>query len=415
VAILLPDVSILNGIEEVTEVLANDRFGFTFNVTINDIDLNEIGYSSFIDSFSLEQTVNKIDLLKLRFINNDRIDDDLFAEGNKVSIHIGHDTTSVFDFGNFVVTKVNWNFGSNGDGVLLYCLGESVKLAYDQKRRSYEFLAHSDIVGQIALENKFKTDIDETIIIYESIIQANESNWSLVKRFADMNGYVFFVRNGILHFHKIRVSNSKNDHTNLLLDFSNPISNIIKSANIDVVWLGKNSAVTSTSIGQYTSVITTLSQTDQYDIDGVLNKNKSSDVRPSNEISKERKIFKLESGIDNSVSEIQKQLDSRKFFDNFVIKLRLVCDGVEDFVSGKLIEINGFDRFSGTYYISSVNHFSVGGLLGSVPKPYTTELVCWQKFSGSLANAQPETFEDNAIELQDVTNALDIQEDVIVR
>jgi uncharacterized protein len=81
-------------------------------------------------------------------------------------------------------------------------------LAYDLKKKYsagsiYNDKKYSDIVTEIATNNKLSGKVDDSSVIYENIIRfPGESDFAFLKRMSGEIGFESYVRENFLHFHK---------------------------------------------------------------------------------------------------------------------------------------------------------------------------------------------------------------------
>jgi len=96
---------------------------------------------------------------------------------------------------------------TGGEMLQVEALAESVQLHRETKSREFVGLSRSKVVEQIATEAGYVgafADIEDTEEIYEIITQNNETDAALLARLAAREGFLFYVDDTGLHWHRRR-------------------------------------------------------------------------------------------------------------------------------------------------------------------------------------------------------------------
>jgi len=128
------------------------------------------------------------------------LDDDLFREGNTVTIHMGYrdDLEEVFAG---EISGLEPEFHTTAATVLVVRGYDGRhRLMKQKKTRSYLRMKDSDIVTQIASETNLTPTVEDSGIAFDYVLQHNETDLEFLQRRAERIGYEVFVHGKALCF-----------------------------------------------------------------------------------------------------------------------------------------------------------------------------------------------------------------------
>ena len=180
-------------------------------------------------SFTYEDDEKKTDLVKLTIDNQDlTMFDSGLLEKDAVLVvswgYVGNLAPPREAVVQTVKGSLQLTVEAQDKGVLMHKVTRS--RVFDQKSRA-------DVAAQIAEEHGYGKDrrfIQDTEVIYESIVQAAQTDAQFLKKLADQEGFEFYVSNDGLHWHERRLNQ---EPARVLEYFLPPNVGDIISFNID--------------------------------------------------------------------------------------------------------------------------------------------------------------------------------------
>lgn len=385
----LPNISSLD-----KENQSISRRGFIFSFERNKVDFSNAGYNKLVKKILVREDDCGIDQLEVSLYNprNRLLLDRFFATKSIISVALGYSTTGMSFHGDYILHNPEYSI-SDASSVLIRGYSGLIKFATEEKRRSFSGLTHSDIVKKIALENGFVSlqlsEIEDTKIRYSQVTQANENDFVFIRRLASLNGYQFFIDNSnFIHFHPLRSS-----HLGIAIAYKKG-EGLIRKAKIRVISHGKHSDFISTSINPKTGEIIVSSG------ESVPNSStniSSNFVTPVSQISEKRLRFLVGVGHEKSFLELQQITNAAVSASSNIIEITCETIGLQEIYPRKLIAIDGLTRFSGVYYIKSVEHY------WDAQSGYTTVFKGYRTYTGLFLDSMP--LEENSPDVdRDVTS-----------
>lgn len=351
-----------------------DRTTPIFRVLADDEPFTETAHQELVSGIFVEENVEMIDLaiVELSNVPIDITNDRLFREGVKLSIFNGYVTTPVAFRGDFFMRRPRFQFFPSS--VKMTADGEEIKLARDERRRIFLGKTHSEIAQQIATENELEADVDTTTIQYPQISQMNESDLSLLKRLAKFNGFIVYVERGTLHFHALRTVDS-----GVEISLRPAGQGVVSHIEIEIQGEGRSIALQATQFDPLEGAV--ISATSQNLPDGVLDPAEAvQGLRRFSDLSAVRTVFLTQEGHLLTQEELQRQVDAFAESRKFVVRLRVESLGIETVRARELVTFEGLGRFSGKYFVKSVQHrigsFASGG--------YTMNIEAVRSSTGDL-------------------------------
>jgi uncharacterized protein len=274
---------------------------------------------------------------------------DIFAIGQEVSIQIAGDVQKPTLVGD--ITGLEPEFRSDGSASLtVWGFDRLHRLQRSQKTRSYTKLKDSQIAAQIAAEAGLIAQVEDSEVIHDYVLQANQTDLSFLQERAQLIHYEMFVEDKTLFFQPTHLNAASSPELMLgqdLLEFRPRLSSISQQTQVQVRgWnMQKKQPIVSDSnpgrdqvadkngvdvAKQFGTAMTTLSDRP------VLN---SSEAEQIADAQLERTMLGLIVG-------------------------EGVCRGNPNLGIGKMVQLQGLNKlFNGAYYITGVSHclsFEVG-------------------------------------------------------
>lgn len=238
----MADLSLANGSFDFSKLEERYKHFFApaLSISIDGTDITSLGI--VVDSVTYESNVEEADSFGFRVSNafdiisrdfkQDWIDSYLVKDAN-VEISMGYvDKFETMMSG--VVTQLEFNF-SEGDAATIYVKGmdRSFYMMSGNGVESWKNMKHSQIVSKIiGLYGLQEGEIEDTGDIIEKETQGRgESDFLLIKRLAEENGFEFFVIGKKVYF---RQSNDSTDASpNLTLTLGKGLLSFDATVNID--------------------------------------------------------------------------------------------------------------------------------------------------------------------------------------
>ena len=128
------------------------------------------------------------------------IDSAQFDLGKSVTISIKQEntTTQIFDG---EIVEVEPEFRQDGIRYIVRAFDKLHRLARGRKVRTFTQVSDSDLVSQIAGEEKMSANVTSTTQIYDVIMQHNQTNLEFLQQRAAAVGHLLYVSAGKLEFH----------------------------------------------------------------------------------------------------------------------------------------------------------------------------------------------------------------------
>lgn len=325
----------------------------TFRVRINGADLPS---QAAIDVISVEvhEDLNAASMFALRLINWDMFglrvtwaDHQLFSEGNKVEVQMGYvDNIETIITGE--ITGLEPEFSAE-EVPALTVRGYDLRhrLLRGRKTRTFVKVTDSDIITQIAGESDLTANSEDTGVIYDYVLQHNQSDLEFLQNRARRIGYEVFVEDNMLFWRPHRIM-MKEEVTLArdadLVEFYPRSSTLSQASSISVRgWnpKSKDKIVGEAKIGDEATTM------------------EGRTIGPA--IAEEAFGQAMTASIDRPVlSQAEADQMALGQFNEVAlayIKGQGMCNGRTDLKPGMLIRVEGVgERFGGIYYVTSTRH-----------------------------------------------------------
>ncbi len=327
----------------------------SFRTTPNFSILGLTASSGIVRSIYLEDSVG-IDLPVVKIVLNNfnnRLGDTILAkEQSSFQVSLGYDNPGQARHGTFIVQKPQFKYVAGGgpSTVEIVGYGEAVKLGATERREVYKKMMDSDIARMIAGRNGFAADVEATSPIYDQVIQANESDWKFLSRRALLYGYMLYVDNGTLHFHKVRpresgISVTGGDTPGALQSF------IVQSRTFL-----RGLQLTMTQIDPVTKDDISAQSTETPDaVQSRLDYKNWADLVSIQGIGQPKR-FIVGEGHKQTAPVLSNMINEMSKASRYVIAGSGLLHGIETLRANDFIEIGGVGRSSGKYYVTSATH-----------------------------------------------------------
>jgi len=156
-------------------------------------------------SIVVTKEVNRISTAQLTFVDGDPALEDFplsnaeeFLPGKAIEVHAGYHADEIIIFKGIIV-KSSIKAQKNRTSVFrVMCSDEAVKLTVGRKNKYFYDSKDSDIIQEIASEAGLQTEIDDTGISHQSMVQYYASDWDFIVSRADAMGMQVFTDDNIL-------------------------------------------------------------------------------------------------------------------------------------------------------------------------------------------------------------------------
>ncbi len=197
-------------------------------IEVDGVPFEALGLHGVLNSILLEQSNQIADMVEIKLTNfATRITSaELLGMKKDLDLWLGFRGGLEY-MGKFQMQKPRTIFPENGPAqVIIKGYGEVIKMAKDEKRRTFEKMKDSDIAKKIAGEYGFTTEIEDSGTKYDQVSQMGISDIVFLRERAKLYGYQCYVRYGVFHFHpaeyddsNIRVMHDSGDNRNEIQHF----------------------------------------------------------------------------------------------------------------------------------------------------------------------------------------------------
>lgn len=361
------------------------------------MDFDILGFtprSNIVQEVHLEGTVGfDIPMVRVTLNNLEKsISSTILAKEQSVfNVKFGYKNPGMENHGSFIVQRPKFKFMAKKSPLAVEILGygEAVKLGATERREVYKKQTDADIARKIADRNGMDADVGDTDPTHDQVIQANESDWKFLSRRAKLYGFMLYVENGVLHFHRVRPRESGIKLTYLDQGQGNLQDFVIHSRTFM-----RGLQLTMTQIDPITKEEFEVKSTE--DPDDVQN---ATEVQNWKDLVSMEGIGQPERFITNEGHEQQRPLIKDQMLrmsqaSRYVIAGAGTVIGLETLKANDLITVNGIGRSSGKYYVTRVSHHmnaGSGGLGGGYSVRFEVVRAGTGESVGGLSVVEPES------------------------
>jgi len=301
------------------------------------VELNNKDVSAYITPF----------LLKFRYIDNDGLEKDesddveieledstgFFrknppARGSSLKVRFGYEE-AVRDAGTFYIDSYSFRYSRAGAVFTIKALAKDVKASYRTlKTTAFENTSLKKIAQEIASRNGYGLYFEGSDVNFQRIDQYKERDLEFLFKLCKRYGYTCKIADNRIVIQELEsVLNRKAVYVltpELVIDLEIEVSSLY-AGEVDVVYLDPNKK------------------------DQTADKKKTQ-VKASKDTQKERVRVENKAQAEK-ISKAQKTINEMKELTGM-----LTCIGIPSVYASGQIELKGFDKFDGTYYVSRVEH-----------------------------------------------------------
>lgn len=335
-------------------------------------------YLNLVEEVTIEETCGlmmSMAVVKLGMADEALANDDLWEEGAEMVVETGYEETGlVRRHGKFFLSMPRAQYTGGAAQLVLVGFGEEVRLGRTEKRRAFRKRSDSQIASEIAKEHGFEEDIEATTLVHDQVLQANENDYKFLSRRALLHGFMIFVQDGVLHFHRPRPEDS-----GVQLVQQAGESRTLTTFDVQSKTFMRGVQWKATQVDPLKLDVIEESSTDALDdvtkamIEGVRGPRKWADI-VSHE--GERPVrFMFEQGHEQQVGPIKRQVQALSESLRWVVSGAGTTYGLEQLRPNQLIEVVGVGKHSGKYFLTRVTHRVRGGA-------YSVEFDVSRSFTG---------------------------------
>ena len=325
----------------------------TFTIKVNG---NPVSTQYQINSIVISKEINRIAAAKIIICDGDAAAQDFsisnqetFIPGAAVEITCGYNLDETSLFKGMVLRHSLKIRNSNSPLLVLDCRDNAVKMTVARKNKYFYDQKDSEAIEAIVKSYPFETDIAETDVQHEAIVQYDCTDWDFIISRMEANGLICIADNGKIIAKKPDLSGET------VLDAVFGATMLAFDAELDAKNQYQNLKATTWDYSNQ-SVITVDANEPGFEENGNIS---SSDLGNVLDIAE----YDLFAGEDVTENELQDLADAR------LVKARLSrCRGRVRFRGygginpGDLINIGGVgDRFNGKVFVSGIRHEIANG------------------------------------------------------
>ena len=324
-----------------------------FRVSING---NELPPEAVVDltTVAVYEDVDAPNMFTLTLVNWDMAqlkvtwaDDDLFAVGSEVEVQMGYvDAQETLIIGE--ITGLEPEFcPSSPPTLIVRGYDRRHRLMRDHQTKTFSQIKDSDIASQLASDYGLQSEVDDTGVTLDYVLQHNKTPWRFLQERAHRNGYEVIVADKTLFFRPYQ--HTETEALTLkweldLIEFYPRLSSLSQVSQVNV--RGWNSTDQTEIVGQASSG-------DEASTMG------GSTVGPSavKEVFGQSNLTIVDRPVFSQAEADQAALGRFRTMALTYISGEGECVGRTDLRAGTVIKIEGVgDRFSGLYYVPSATH-----------------------------------------------------------
>jgi phage protein D len=316
--------------------------------------------SARILSLEFEDNDGRADKLTLEIENGDlrNFDDPIWAKGGAVIAQWGYEG-ALCQPRECVIQKI-----TGFQKLKVEALAKSILLHKSKRARKWTGLKRSQVVEQIAIEWGYDAthrDIEDTVIVCETIHQAGMTDAQLLTRLAKKEGFQFYIDHSGLHFHRRKFEQAPR---RLLTWFTDPGQGDVLEVNIENDVTARPGKVTvtardplkRTTVSESGSTTATKHATLASTVEVI-------DEKTATTTRKNIVATETRAGTASNAAAAKREADG-KFLGAaaLVVKLKALILGDPLLNAKTVVEWAGLGkRLSGLYYVRQVTHHVAGG------------------------------------------------------
>lgn len=314
-------------------------------------DGTEVSKAYQVLSILVTKEVNRISTAKIAFRDGSPAEEDFpisnsdeFVPGKAIEIQAGYHGEQETIFEGMVV-KNNLRARRNRPTMFeVVCTDEAVKMTVGRKNKYFYESTDSEIISEIASGAGLETDVEDTTVTHQSMVQYFSTDWDFIVSRAEANGKLVFTDDNKLVVKEAGLSES-------------PVLSLLYGGNIisfesEMDARDQFAGVTASSWDKANQeTVESESETFAGDLPGNIDPDTLADVIGLDS-------FRLSHGGSISDVELQAWANAQNRKSKISkIKGRIQIQGFAGVKPGQMAEIGGMgDRFNGNAFISAVRH-----------------------------------------------------------
>ncbi len=333
-----------------------------FQLLINGTDIREVNFQGLVTSILVDEHVEKADYCQIKFANvqNTLTFASIFNSGSLLTIRMGWEKDGPQDVGEFILRDPQFILQSpiTSSTLVIEGYGKEINLFDSQKRRVFKNRTDSQIVKQIAEENKLIPVVDTTDIKYPQVSQMGISDIEFLRERAQLYGFIVYIEGEELHFHAL-----KPDANVVELSFDPRADNSeILRAEMVLRTIGSAAKTIITGRDKFSKINIKREYGEKTDeVSKRLKKTRKAPIEAQKLVSSDSQAYeRFESDRGHLVNAVE--LENIAFAtgtpSQFVIEGFLEAIGDERVRARRIIKLNGpsFNALAGEYYVTGVQH-----------------------------------------------------------
>jgi phage protein D len=346
--------------------------------------------NNVVSSIHLEGSVGfDVPMVHISLVNlNKQISSTILAkEQSTFDLKLGFNNPGTQNHGRFIVQRPKFKFMSKQMplSVDIIGYGEAVKLGATERREVYKKQSDVDIARKIADRNGFDAEVEDTDPVHDQVIQANESDWKFLSRRAKLYGFMLYVEDSVLHFHRPRPRESGIKLTYLEKGQGNLQDFVVHSRTFM-----RGLKLQMTQIDPITKEEFTADSTEEADPVQDMTEFKNWKDLVSIEGVGQPQRFITNEGHEQQRPLLKDQMLKMAQASRYVIAGSGTVAGLETLRANDLITINGVGRSSGKYYITKIIH-QVNSGTGGLGEGYNVRFEVVRAGAGELTDVRSST------------------------
>ena len=321
-----------------------------FKITVDGSELSADAMAS-IESVMFEEELNTASMFILKLATSDfekgawrYVDLEDFRLGGEVKLYMGMDDLVPMIVGE--ITSLKPYFSENYSTIEIRGYDRLHRLRFGSKRRTFVDVKDSDIASTIAGDWGLSINAEDTETVHSHIYQNNRSDLEFILQRAKRIRYEVFVDDRTLHFQ----SPKESDPVSLVLEYRVDIDEF--SVDLSARYEGDEVVVQGWDVMNKKQISATSGRGNGMPS---MNAEDTGTNMTGSAFGSFSSYIVDDQPVD--VSDAEKLADAR--YNSHLVESVTgdgKCAGIPELRAGNTIEINGIDRFSGTYYVTSTFH-----------------------------------------------------------
>lgn len=352
------------------------------DIRINGVRLENFGAAGFVEKVIVDEAEDMADMCVIVIHNQEQrfTDDFLFLERGEMNVSVGY-ADVVVPTQDFVLDRPRFIFPEGGRAkIILIGHGKAMQMAEPEKRRLFINRTNSEIAIKIAKEYELEFDVDETIQRYTQISQMGESDMAFLMKRAAIEGFIVYVEDGTLHFHRERITRVPDG---VFLRHRIGDENVY-SGEFSMRLLFGGERIVATTFDKLAKKTIDVTFDDSPDLMTQESISADSSLRRAYQLVGNRSTRFLETyGHRGNLYEFRKMVEGVGRNNQFIIDGAIEAVGNPNIRARRIVPVQGFQNFDGDYWVSRIIH-EVSSHVG-----YRSSIKLRRTVAGSRKRGEP--------------------------